>query len=313
MAKKYVYFFGNKKAEGKGDMKDLLGGKGAGLAEMTNLGIPVPSGFTITTEACNAFFKAGKKHPAGMWKQVENDLKKVEKDMGMKFGDSKNPLLLSVRSGAKFSMPGMMDTVLNLGLNDVTLKAIITKTNNKRFGYDAYRRFITMFANIVMGVDRMKFENVLEVMKEQKGVANDTDLTAEDLEKLSEQFKKIYKKELKKDFPQDPYEQLKMAINAVFGSWFGERAYKYRTLNGISHDLGTACNVQTMVFGNMGNTSGTGVAFTRNPQETPLPARKNSSENFCLTPKVRMWLQEYEHLYRFPVFRKNYPSATINL
>jgi len=265
MAKKWVYFFGNGKADGKGDMKDLLGGKGAGLAEMTRLGIPVPAGFTITTEACNAYFKAGKKYPTGMWKQVLENLKKVEKAMGMTLGDPKNPLLVSVRSGAKFSMPGMMDTVLNLGLNEETLQAMIRKTKNRRFGYDAYRRFITMFANIVMGMDRMLFENALEAMKKKKGVENDTDLDADDLERLCEEYKAIYRKAQRKDFPQDPHEQLRMAINAVFGSWFGERAYKYRQLNDISHDLGTACNVQTMVFGNMGNTSGTGVAFTRNP------------------------------------------------
>jgi pyruvate, orthophosphate dikinase len=263
--KKYVYFFGGGKAEGRGAMKNLLGGKGAGLAEMTNLKIPVPAGFTITTEACNEYFKAGKKHPPGMWEQVIKNLKKVEKEMGMKFGDPVNPLLVSVRSGAKFSMPGMMDTVLNLGLNEITMKALIKKTGNERFVYDAYRRFITMFGSIVMGIDRQKFEKALEAMKEKKGVRLDTELTAEDLKELIEEYKVIYKKSTREDFPIDPYEQLNKVISAVFNSWFGERAVKYRNLNNIPHDLGTACNIQAMVFGNLGDNSGTGVGFTRDP------------------------------------------------
>ncbi len=264
-AKKYVYFFGNGKAEGRGNMKDLLGGKGAGLAEMTNLGIPVPAGFTITTEACNEYFKNNKKYPPGMWEQVLENMKKVEKAMGKRFGDPENPLLVSVRSGAKFSMPGMMDTVLNLGLNEETLKGLIKKTNNERFAYDAYRRFITMFGSIVMGIDRQKFESTLEEIKKEKGVELDTDLSAEDLKRIVERFKDIYRKETGMDFPQDPYEQLRMAINAVFGSWFGERAVKYRKLHGIPDNLGTACNIVAMVFGNMGENSGTGVGFTRDP------------------------------------------------
>ncbi len=265
LSKKYVYFFGGGKAEGRGDMKDLLGGKGAGLAEMTNLKIPVPAGFTITTEACNEYFKAGRNFPKGMWEQVLENMKKVEKTMGMKFGDSTNPLLVSVRSGAKFSMPGMMDTVLNLGLNETTMKALINKTANERFAYDAYRRFITMFGSIVMGIDRQKFEKALEEMKERKGVRLDTELTAEDLKELVETYRIIYKKSTGEEFPQDPYEQLKKAISAVFNSWFGERAVKYRNLNNIPHDLGTACNIQAMVFGNLGENSGTGVGFTRDP------------------------------------------------
>ncbi|HSW62943.1 MAG TPA: pyruvate, phosphate dikinase [Dissulfurispiraceae bacterium] len=264
-AKKWVYFFGNGKAEGKGDMKDLLGGKGAGLAEMTNLGIPVPAGFTITTEACNAFFTSGRKHPPQMWDQVLENLKKVEKSMGMRFGDPVNPLLVSVRSGAKFSMPGMMDTVLNLGLTPATLQGMISRTNNERFGYDAYRRFITMFGTIVMGIDRFKFEHVIDKMKKAKGIEQDTDLDASDLKIMSEEFKSIYKHETGSDFPNDPLKQLELAINAVFGSWFGNRAAKYRKLNGIADDLGTACNIQSMVFGNIGETSGTGVGFTRDP------------------------------------------------
>jgi len=265
MAKKYVYFFGGGKAEGNGQMKDLLGGKGAGLAEMTNLGVPVPPGFTITTEACIEYFKNNGKYPEGLWDQVLKNMKKVEKLMNLKFGDPKRPLLVSVRSGAKFSMPGMMDTVLNLGLTDKTLKGLIEMTNNERFAYDAYRRFITMFASIVMGVDRMKFEDLLEKMKEKVGAKYDSDLSAEDLKELVKQYKQLYKKLVKKPFPNDPYEQLKLAINAVFNSWFGERAKTYRKLHGISDDLGTAVNVCTMVFGNMGDNSGTGVAFTRDP------------------------------------------------
>jgi len=264
-AKKYVYFFGSGKADGRGDMKDLLGGKGAGLAEMTNLRVPVPAGFTITTDACNEYFKNKKKYPQGMWEQVLANLKKVEKAMAMKFGDHTNPLLVSVRSGAKFSMPGMMDTVLNLGLNDTTMKALIKKTKNDRFAYDAYRRFITMFGNIVMGVDRQKFERALEEIKERKGVHLDTDLTAADLKGVVDEFKAIYKRSTGETFPSDPYDQLKKAVNAVFGSWFGDRAVKYRKLNNIPENLGTACNVQAMVFGNMGDNSGTGVGFTRDP------------------------------------------------
>lgn len=265
MAKKYVYYFGGGKAEGNGQMKDLLGGKGAGLAEMTNLGIPVPPGFTITTEACNEYFKNGGKYPDGLWEQVLENLKKIEKEMNLKFGDPERPLLVSVRSGAKFSMPGMMDTVLNLGLTDKTLQGLIKMTNNERFAYDAYRRFITMFSSIVMGIDRMKFEELLEKKKEEVGARYDSDLSAEDLKELVEEYKKLYRKEIRQPFPDDPYEQLRMAINAVFNSWNGERAKTYRRLHGIPDDLGTAVNVCTMVFGNMGDNSGTGVAFTRDP------------------------------------------------
>ena len=265
VSRKYVYFFGGGKADGKGDMKDLLGGKGAGLAEMTNLKIPVPAGFTITTEACNEYFNAGKKYPPGVWEQVLENLKKVEKAMGMKLGDSVNPLLVSVRSGAKFSMPGMMDTVLNLGLNDTTINALIRKTGNDRFVYDAYRRLITMFGSIVMGIDRQRFEKALEEMKEKKGVKLDTELDTEDLKHIVQEFKIIYKRATGEEFPTDPLEQMKKAINAVFGSWFGDRAVKYRKLNDIPDNLGTACNIQSMVFGNLGDNSGTGVGFTRDP------------------------------------------------
>ena len=264
-AKRYVYFFGDGKADGSGKMKDLLGGKGAGLANMTSLKIPVPPGFTITTAACNTYFQNRKKYPPGMWDQVLSNLKKVEKSMGMRFGDAQNPLLLSVRSGSKFSMPGMMDTVLNLGLNDTTLSALIGKTGNERFAYDTYRRLITMFGATVMGIDRKLFEKALEERKERKGVRLDTDLSVADLKDLVGTFKGIFERETGKGFPMDPLTQLKLAINAVFDSWFSDRAVTYRKLNHIPHDLGTACNVQAMVFGNMGENSGTGVGFTRDP------------------------------------------------
>jgi pyruvate,orthophosphate dikinase len=265
IAKKYVYYFGNGKADGTGRMRDLLGGKGAGLANMTNLKIPVPAGFTITTEACTTYFAKGKQYPPRMWDQVLANLKKVERDMGMKLGDAKDPLLLSVRSGSKFSMPGMMDTVLNLGLNETTLKALIEKTGNERFALDTYRRLITMFGSTVMGIDRQVFETALEKMKEKRGLKLDTDLTVKDLRDLVELFKKIYWSETGRVFPKDPLQQLKLAINAVFDSWFGDRAVTYRKLNDIPDDIGTACNVQAMVYGNMGENSGTGVGFTRDP------------------------------------------------
>ncbi len=264
-AKRYVFYFGDGKADGTGKMRDLLGGKGAGLANMTNLKVPVPPGFTITTEACNSYFENRKKYPPGMWEQVLVSLKKVEKSMGAKFGDAKTPLLLSVRSGSKFSMPGMMDTVLNLGLNDTTLQALVEKTGNERFAYDTYRRLITMFGSTVMGVERQLFEKALEQMKHGKGIHLDTELTVSDLKELVRQFQGIFEKETGRSFPKDPLQQLKLAINAVFDSWFADRAVTYRKLNRIPHDLGTACNVQAMVFGNMGENSGTGVGFTRDP------------------------------------------------
>ncbi|MEK6684080.1 MAG: pyruvate, phosphate dikinase [Nitrospirota bacterium] len=263
--KKYVYSFGGGQAEGRGSMKDLLGGKGAGLAEMTRLGIPVPAGFTITTQACLEYFDNGKRFPKGMWEQALRDLKRVEQGMGMAFGDSERPLLISVRSGAKASMPGMMDTVLNLGLNEPTMKGIIRKTGNERFAYDAYRRFITMFGGIVMKINRERFEHLLDEEKRRKRVKLDTDLGADAMKSLVGQYKKLVKQETGREFPEDPYEQLRMAINAVFNSWFGARAVTYRRIHGIPDGWGTAVNVVAMVFGNMGDTSGTGVAFTRNP------------------------------------------------
>lgn len=261
---KYVYFFGNGKAEGDGSDKNLLGGKGAGLAEMTNLGIPVPPGFTITTEACIAYQK-NKTYPEGMWEQTLEALKKLEETTKKKFGSNENPLLVSVRSGARVSMPGMMDTILNLGLNDETVKGLATSSNNERFAYDSYRRFIQMFSNVVLGVEHSKFEKLISEVKKGKGYSLDTDLTAEDWKGLVEKFKALVLTETGKPFPQDVMEQLKLAINAVFDSWDNQRAKTYRKINKIPDDWGTAVNVVAMVFGNMGNDSGTGVAFTRNP------------------------------------------------
>jgi pyruvate,orthophosphate dikinase len=264
-SKRYIYAWGDGQAEGNGDMKDLLGGKGAGLAEMTKAGLPTPPGFTITTAACNDYFDAGEKLPDGLWDDVREAMAEVERRSGKGFGDAKNPLLVSVRSGAKFSMPGMMDTVLNLGLNEETLHGLIDLTGNERFGWDAYRRFIAMFGRIVMGVDGHRFDEPLEAKKRQRGAAADTDLKADDLRALADEYKKVVREDTGRDFPSDPYEQLDLAIKAVFASWFGQRARDYRKFNKIADDLGTAVNVVTMVFGNMGDDSGTGVAFTRDP------------------------------------------------
>jgi pyruvate,orthophosphate dikinase len=265
VAKKYVYYFGDGKAEGTSNMKELLGGKGAGLAEMTNLGISVPPGFTISTEACVEYYKLGKKYPAGMWEAALQALKRVERSMGMGFGDPERPLLVSVRSGARASMPGMMDTVLNVGLTTKTVEGLAAKTRNDRFAQDSYRRFVSMFGSIVMGVPREHFEAILKHKKTEVGVAHETHLDARHLRELVASFKALVKEETKKDFPDEPLEQLRMAISAVFSSWFGARAITYRRLYGIPDSWGTAVNVVAMVFGNMGETSGTGVAFTRSP------------------------------------------------
>jgi pyruvate,orthophosphate dikinase len=263
--KRYIYAFGGGRAEGDASMRDLLGGKGAGLAEMTNAGLPVPPGFTITTVACNDYFAAGEKLPDGLWDDVLAAVKEVETETGKGFGSTANPLLVSVRSGAKFSMPGMMDTVLNLGLNEQTLQGLIALTGNERFGWDAYRRFIQMFGRIVMDVDPARFDHALDAAKESRGAKQDTDLDADALRGVAEAFKQIVREDAGREFPADPLEQLDLAIKAVFASWFGKRARDYREYNKIPHDLGTAVNVVTMVFGNMGDDSGTGVAFTRDP------------------------------------------------
>ena len=265
MAVKYVYFFGDGKAEGKGDMKNLLGGKGANLAEMTSIGLPVPAGFTITTEVCTEFYKNSRQYPAELKGQVEEKLKQVETLMSKKFGDRKNPLLVSVRSGARASMPGMMDTVLNLGLNDETVQGIIEQSGDPRFAYDSYRRFIQMYSDVVMEMDGDILEHLLEQKKEARGVQLDTELTADDLKDLVVKFKQKVKEELGRDFPENPEEQLWGAIGAVFGSWMNPRAITYRKLNNIPAEWGTAVNVQSMVYGNMGDDCATGVAFTRDP------------------------------------------------
>jgi pyruvate,orthophosphate dikinase len=264
-AKRYIYTWGNGLAEGDATMRDLLGGKGAGLAEMTKAGLPVPAGFTITTEACNDYFNAGEQLPAGLWDDVLVAVKGVEAASGKGFGDPANPLLVSVRSGAKFSMPGMMDTVLNLGLNEQTVAGIVALTGNERFGADAYRRFIQMFGRIVLGVNGERFDHALDAAKHARGAKQDTDLDAAALREVAETFKAIVLEDTGAAFPSDPYQQLDLAVKAVFQSWFGKRARDYRDYNKIAHDLGTAVNVMSMVFGNMGDDSGTGVAFTRNP------------------------------------------------
>ena len=261
MAQKWVYLFN----EGDESMRNLLGGKGAGLSEMTQAGLPVPPGFTITTEACNAYFANGEQFPEGMWDQTLAALQHVEEQTGKKFGDPKNPLLVSVRSGARVSMPGMMDTVLNVGLNPETRDGLARLTGDERFGWDAYRRFIQMFSSIVKEMDRRAFEDIMDAHKAKAGVSRDIDLTTDMLKAIVADFKVLYHKEMGQEFPEDPFQQLQEAIRAVFASWYGPRAYTYRERERIPHDWGTAVNVVTMVFGNMGNNSGTGVAFTRNP------------------------------------------------
>jgi len=271
MERKLVYFFGDGKANGTAKLKDLLGGKGANLAEMTNLGIPVPAGFTISTDVCTFYYKNGQRYPEELKQEVAKALEGIEGAMDAKFGDKDNPLLVSVRSGARVSMPGMMDTVLNLGLNDVTVKGIIKQTKNERFAYDAYRRFVQMYGDVVLGLkpqgkdEHDPFEIIMDKIKEKKGVKLDLELETDDLKELVSLYKKEIKKKTGKDFPEDPMKQLWGAIGAVFGSWNNERAIAYRQINNIPSEWGTAVNVQAMVYGNMGDTSGTGVAFTRDP------------------------------------------------
>jgi pyruvate, orthophosphate dikinase len=270
VAKKYVYSFGGGRAEGKAEMKNLLGGKGANLGEMARIGIPVPAGFTITTEVCTAFYENNQNYPEGLEEQVATALAKVEKAMDAKFGDPENPLLVSCRSGARVSMPGMMDTVLNIGLNDKTIKGLIDKTGNPRFAYDAYRRFVSMYGDVVMGLkpeekEEDPFEVIIQDRKKEKGIKLDIDLDVDDLMFLVKEFKALIKKKLKVKFPEDPQDQLWGAIGAVFKSWMVPRAVAYREIHNIPGDWGTAVNVQSMVFGNMGDDSATGVAFTRDP------------------------------------------------
>ncbi|MDX1547916.1 MAG: PEP/pyruvate-binding domain-containing protein, partial [Rhodothermales bacterium] len=264
-AKQHVYRFGAGRAEGNKGMKALLGGKGANLAEMSAIGLPVPPGFTITTEACRHYVEHGQAWPDGLEAEVRGGLRHVEAILGKTLGDPQNPLLVSVRSGAAVSMPGMMDTVLNLGLNDAVVDGLARQTGNPRFAYDAYRRFIDMFGDVVMGVRHARFEEAIEHLKQERGVEDDVELTTDDLRELVDRYKAIYRRHTGHMFPADPQEQLRFAINAVFDSWDSSRAVKYRKINKITGLIGTAVNVQAMVFGNMGETSGTGVCFTRNP------------------------------------------------
>lgn len=262
---KYVYFFGDGKAEGTAKMKNLLGGKGANLADMTSIGLPVPPGFTISTEACAYYSEHNGEYPKELKDEVLEHLHKLEEVMGAKLGDDENPLLVSVRSGAAQSMPGMMDTVLNLGMTPTSVVALAKKTNNERFAWDSYRRFMQMFGDVVMGVPHHDFEVALESVKQERNRKTDTDLDVDDLKEVITRYRKIYHDVIGEDFPTDPIDQLFKSINAVFGSWNNDRAKRYRIMNDIRGLLGTAVNVQSMVFGNMGATSGTGVAFTRDP------------------------------------------------
>src|SRR5438876_1177248 len=268
---KYVYFFGGGKAEGRADMKELLGGKGANLAEMTNIGLPVPAGFTITTEVCTYYYEHNKTYPPELKAEVQEAMRKTETAMGAKFGDAKNPLLVSCRSGARVSMPGMMDTVLNIGLNEATLRGLIDKTGNERFAWDSYRRFVQMYGDVVLGLKPQSkheidpFEHIMDELKHARHVKLDTELTTDDLKELVRRFKKAVKDRTGQDFPDDPLEQMWQAIGAVFGSWMNDRAIVYRRQYGFPHEWGTAANICSMVFGNMGDDSGTGVAFTRDP------------------------------------------------
>src|ERR1043166_6132183 len=262
---KYVYMFGGGTADGDGTMKDTLGGKGSGLAEMSRAGVPVPPGFTIITDVCNVFFDNDKQVPAEVDQQIWESLAKLEGLAGKKLGDASDPLLLSVRSGAKFSMPGMMNTILNLGLNDETVEGLVAKTGNPRFAYDCYRRFIQMFGEVALGIDMMLFDEAFDARKHAAKVKLDTELTADDLRAIISDYKKLVQHETRKPFPQDARQQLAMARDAVFRSWWNPKAVYYRKMEKIPDDIGTAASVQAMVFGNMGDTSATGVGFTRDP------------------------------------------------
>ena len=290
MAKKFVYLF----SEGDASMRNLLGGKGANLAEMTKLGMPVPQGFTITTEACTQYYEDGEVINDEIQAQIMEYIDKMEEITGKKFGDLENPLLVSVRSGARASMPGMMDTILNLGLNEEVVEVMAQKSGNPRWAYDCYRRFIQMYSDVVMEVGKAYFEELIDKMKEEKGVTQDVDLTADDLKTLAEQFKAEYKSKVGSDFPRDAKEQLMGAVKAVFRSWNNPRAIVYRRMNDIPGSWGTAVNVQMMAFGNMSDTSGTGVAFTRiRPQ-----VRRLSSASISYSRRARSLLQVSEHRSR---------------
>jgi pyruvate, orthophosphate dikinase len=283
-SRKHVYFFGNGKADGDRTMKDLLGGKGSGLAEMTNAGLPVPAGFTISTAACMLYYKEGRKTPAAVDKEMLDNLAKLEKAAGAKLGDVKNPLLVSVRSGAKFSMPGMMDTILNLGLNDKTVEGLKARTKNGRFAYDSYRRFIQMYGNVVLEIPKDAFEKTFEDIKHARGAHTDTDLDEAGLQEVVRRYKEVVKAKSRRDFPQDPLEQLRGARDAVFRSWNNARAIEYRRIYEIPDSIGTAVNVQMMVFGNMGDRSATGVGFTtRRGKTSSRGSARRSRSASCRT------------------------------
>ena len=331
MAKKYVYFFGPGKADGTSEMRNLLGGKGANLAEMSNLGLPVPAGFTVTTDCCTDYFANKAKFPAGLMVQVKASMEKVEKVMGMKFGDPRNPLLVAGRSGARMSMPGMMETVLNIGLSSRTIPGLIAKTGNPRFVYDSYRRLMMMYSDVVMekaeGIEpkdggiRHQLEEIMKELKHKKGVDLDTELSADDLKLLCEQFKIRIKKVMGKEFPDDPIKQLEGSIGAVFKSWNGKRAVAYRNIENIPHDWGTAVNIQAMVFGNMGDTSATGVAFTRNPAtgehkffgEYLVNAQGEDVVAGTRTPWPINEFTKNEHNRHLPSLQKQMPKLYIQL
>ena len=264
-AKKFVYFFGNGKADGDRTMRDTLGGKGSGLAEMTNAGLPVPPGFTISTDVCSIYYKERKKIPSSIDRDIQRNLHKLERAAGATLGSTTSPLLVSVRSGAKFSMPGMMDTILNLGLNDAAVEGLKSRTSNGRFAFDSYRRFIQMFGSVVLEIGKVEFEHELEAVKRARGVKTDPELDEAALREVVERFKRIVRTKTGRRFPQDPHEQMKMARDAVFRSWMNPRAQEYRRIYDIPDHIGTAVNVQMMVFGNTGERSATGVGFTRNP------------------------------------------------
>ena len=303
---KWVYSFGGGKAEGKPNMRNLLGGKGAGLAEMASLGLPVPPGFTITTEVCTYYYANKQQYPKELQSQVVKALAQVGKITGKVFGDKHNPLLVSVRSGARASMPGMMDTVLNLGLNDETVVALAKQSGDRRFAFDSYRRFITMYSDVVLGVGHEHFEELLDIYKERQGYTLDTDLSADDWVELVERYKKRVKDELGKDFPQDPQEQLWGAIGAVFGSWMNARAITYRRLNSVPEGWGTAVNVQAMVFGNLGETSATALPS----RAIPRPASASSTANSSSTRRARTSLPASAHRRKFPKLRAPKPAPT---
>ncbi len=306
---KYVYAFANGRAEGSSALRDLLGGKGCELAEMTNLGIPVPPGFTITTQAWKAYVDGGKRSPVGLWPQVLAALARLEAAAGFKLGDPGRPLLVSVRSGARASMPGMMDTVLNLGLNDRTVEGLARWTKNERFAWDCYRRFLTIFSDVVLGIERHAFDRLLDEAKARAGARTDADVPPAVLRELVASAKALVRDKTGRAFPQDPAEQLRLAVSAVFDSWFAKKAVDYRRIHRLPDDWGTAVTVMAMVFGNLGDTSGTGVCFSRDPSS----GERNSSASSSSTPRARTWWRAFARPSRWPTSRRACPRCTPQL